>query len=136
MAFEIGLFNNIKTNFALSGYTIKFGYGVIPANTVQPYIIQYSLDTNGDRATLCEDDDFTSGEAFIQWNIYTNNPTVGFYIKRELMKYIASLSHFTFNGDEYMIQLNQHSSSPSGVDENTGLFVEVVARELTYNEGS
>lgn len=132
--FEVALFNDIKTNFSVTGYTLNFGFGKVLETTKAPYIVQYSLDTNGDREMLCEADDFTSGQAFLQWNIYTTNPQNGFKIKVELMKYIASLKYLDCIDSKYMIQLNQHSSSPSGIDENTGLFVEIVARDITYNK--
>lgn len=132
--FEVALFNEIKTNFTVAGYTLNFGFGKVLETTKVPYIVQYSLDTNGDREMLCEADDFTSGQAFLQWNIYTTNPQNGFKIKVELMKYIANLKQLTLNNDLYMVQLNKHSSSPSGLDENTGLFVEIVARDITYNK--
>lgn len=132
--FEQFLFNTIKNNFTVSGYTLAFGFGRVPSTTKQPYIIQYSLDTDGDAQFLCNEDDFTDGQAFIQWNIYTDNPEKGFYLKTELMKYVASLDKVTLGGATYIINQNTHSSSPSGVDENTGLFVEIVARDITYNK--
>lgn len=132
--FEQAIFEYMRDNFTVSGFTLHFGFGKIADKTVSPYIIQYNLDTNGDRDVLCNNDDFTDGEAFIQWNIYCTSPTNAFYIKTELMKFIANLEVLTLNTDTYLVEINEHSNSPSGIDENTGLFVEVVARDITYNK--
>lgn len=132
--FEQALFSDISTNFKVTGFTLGFGFGKVPETTKAPYIIQYSLDTDGDAQFLCNEDDFTDGQSFIQWNIYTTNPSNGFYLKTELMKYIASLDKLTLGTNTYIINQNTHSSSPSGIDENTGLFVEIVARDITYNK--
>jgi len=132
--FEEALFTDIKTNFKVTGFTLSFGFGKVSETTKAPYIIQYSLDTDGDAQFLCNKDDFTDGQSFIQWNIYTTNPSNGFYLKTELMKYVASLDKLTLGTNTYIINQNTHSSSPSGIDENTGLFVEIVARDITYNK--
>ena len=132
--FEQAIFENIKTNFKVTGFTLSFGFCTVPETTKAPYIIQYSLDTDGDAQFLCNKDDFTDGQSFIQWNIYTTNPSNGFYLKTELMKYVASLDKLTLGTNTYIINQNTHSSSPSGIDENTGLFVEIVARDITYNK--
>lgn len=133
--FEELLFNYIAENFRLTGFACEFGFGTIPDQTQAPYIIQYSLDTNGDRKFLCNADDFTDGEAFIQWNIYCSEPSNAYFIKQKLMAFIAGLKHLTSNNNEYMIQLNTGETSPSGTDPNTGLFVEIVSRSFTYNKG-
>lgn len=126
--FEEELFKDIAANFKLADTY----FGEAPSKAKAPYIIQYSLDSNGTRGVLCNTDDFTDGEAFIQWNIYATNASNAFYLKQELMKYIASLDVLT----NYRILLNNHSSSPSGTDINTGLFLEVVSREMTYTKRS
>lgn len=132
--FEEVLFNHIVDNFEVSGFDITIGFGEVPEETLAPYIVQYNLDTDGDRRTLNNSDNFTDGEAFIQWNIYCTDPSNAFYLKQRLMSFIAELKYISLNGLNYMIELNQHSSSPSGSDQNTGLFVEVVAREITYSK--
>lgn len=131
--FEQIIFEYIRDNFTVSGFDLAFGFGEVPENTLAPYIIQYSLDINGDKRFLCNDNDFTDGEAFIQWNIYHPNSSNAFYIKNQLMTFIAGLQQIPFVSNRYMLQLNQHESSPSGADTNTGLFAEIVARSFTYN---
>lgn len=132
--FEQALFEYIENNFKIEGFTLNFGFGSVPDETQAPYIIQYDLDMNGDRRTLNNPDDFTDGEAFEQWNVYCDNASNALYIKKELMAFIASLKVLTLNSDKYLIELNDHSSSPSGKDANIGLFVEIVAREFTYHK--
>lgn len=131
--FEQALFEHIKNNFTVSGFDLSFGFGEVAEGTQAPYIVQYNLDTNGDRRFLNNPDDFTDGEAFTQWTIYCENSTNAFYIKTELMTFIADLKVITLDTDTYLIEINEHSSSPNGTDANTGLFTEIVARDITYN---
>ncbi len=124
--FEEELFNYIKTNFTLA----PCYFGEADSKQKSPYIVQYSLDTDNTRQVLCHDDDFTDGEAFIQWNIFCDSAEYAFYLKHQLMNFIASLKTLT----NYRILLNNHENSPSGTDLNTGLFVEIVARDFTYTK--
>ncbi len=125
--FEQEIFEYLQDNFTLVNSVY---FGEANSNAKAPYIVQYSLDTDGTRKVLCHSDDFTDGEAFIQWNIYDPDPTHAFYLKTELMKALSQIDVL----DNYRILLNNHSSSPSGTDLNTGLFVEVVSREITYTK--
>lgn len=130
--FEQAIFEYIKGNFTVTGFDFNFGFGEVPENNQAPYIAQFSLNTSGDAVMLCNENDFTDGVAFIQWNVYHPNASNAFYIKRELMKFIGQLKVVSLNSVEYMIQLNESESSPSG-GYNNGLFAEVVARSFTYN---
>lgn len=132
--FEQALYEYIANNFTVEGFTLNFGFGSISDGTSAPYIIQHNLDTNGDRRTLNNPDDFTDGESFMQWNIYCDNASNAFYLKTELMTFIAGLKVLTLDPDKYSIELNEHSSSPDGKDATTGLFIEVVARDITYHK--
>lgn len=131
--FEQCIFEYIRDNFTVSSYDFTFGLGEVPATTETPYIIQYSLDMNGDKQVLCNDNDFTDGEAFIQWNIYHPNFSNALYIKKKLMEFIGSITTMTSNGSTYVVLLNEGESSPSGIDLTNGLATEVVARSFTYN---
>lgn len=130
--FEQAIYNEIENNFTLTGFDLNFGFGEVPENDQAPYIAQFSLNTSGDSQVLCNENDFSDGTAFIQWNVYHPNASNAFYIKRELMKFIGQIKVLSFDSVEYMIQLNESESSPSG-GYNNGLFAEVVARSFTYN---
>ena len=132
--FEQALFEYIKANFAITGHTCSFGFGEIDDNTEAPYILQYSLNASGDARFLCEENDFTSGEAFIQWNIYHPNFSNAFYLKHELMKFIGQLRKITLNYTTYVVEFNKSENSPSGVSLENGLAVETVVRSFTYNK--
>jgi hypothetical protein len=132
--FEQAIFEHIRDNFTVSGYDFTFGIGEVPAATETPYIIQYSLDMNGDSQVLCNDNDFTDGEAFIQWNIYHSSFSNALYIKKKLMEFVATITTMSFNSSTYVVLLNTSESSPSGIDLTNGLATEVVARNFTYNK--
>ena len=128
--FEEQLYKHIKNNFTVSGFSLSFGFGEIEEDTQAPYIIQYSLDADGTHQALCKKNDFTEGEAFIQWNIYSPNSSNGFYIKQQLMTFLADLRSI----DNYQIAINRHEASPSNLGQNNGLAIDVVARTFTYNK--
>lgn len=132
--FEKVLFKYIKDNFTITGLNISFGFGEVSVTTKAPYIIQYSLNANGDCQVLCNDNNFSDGEAFIQWNIYHSNFSNAFFIKHELMKFIGQLKTVECEGIKYDILYNIGESSPSGIDLTNGLAAEVVARSFTYNK--
>lgn len=125
--FEQEIFEYLQDDFK---FVNAVYFGEANSKAKAPYIVQYSLDTDGTREVLCNSDNFTDGEAFIQWNIYDTDPTHAFYLKTELMKALSNIDALT----NYRILLNNHASSPSGTDLNTGLFVEVVSREITYTK--
>lgn len=133
--FEEAQYNYIKDNFSVSGFDIEVFYGEAPESQEAPYIVQYSLDTDGTKQVLCEDNDYSYGEAFMQWNIYTIDPKDGFYIKRQLETFLSDLNSVTLNSTQYMIQLNQHEASPSNIGLTNGLNVDILARTFTYNTG-
>lgn len=124
--FEAELYEEIKTNFTLA----PCYFGEADTKQKNPYIVQYSLDTDGTRAVLCNIDDFTDGDCLIQWNIYCSDAKYAFKLKHELMKFIANIKLLT----NYRVLLNNHESSPSGTDLNTGLFTEIVSRSFTYTK--
>ena len=128
--FETALFDHIKNNFTLSGFTLVLGFKSVPETTKAPYVIQYPLDTSGDAQFLCNDNDFSDGEAFIQWNVSHPDPKKAFYIKCQLMTFIAELKDIT----GYQIMLNTAASSPGDYDETSKLYIETVTREITYSK--
>lgn len=134
MIFEDAIFNHIKNNFTYKSFPITFGLGSLPETTKTPYIKQHSLDMDGDAQMLCESNNFTSGSAFLQWNVYAMSYINAIYMKKALMEFIAELQYIDCADCTYMIQLNEHSSSPSGGSPNTGVWLEIVARDITYNK--
>ena len=64
--FEKELFEKIKKEFKLDNVELNFGYGEIDSETQLPYIIQDSLEMNGSRHVLANNDDFTDGGIFLQ----------------------------------------------------------------------
>ena len=132
--FEQAIFEYIKNNFALTGNICSFGFGEVNESVQSPYIIQYSLNASGDAQFLCEENNFESGEAFIQWTIYDNSFSNAFFLKHELMKFIGQLKTITLNSTTYLVQLNKAESSPSGVSLDNGLAAEVVTRSFTYKK--
>lgn len=132
--FEEALFKHIRDNFSDANFTnITFGFGEVPEATKAPYIVQFGLNAGGDAQFLCNDNDFTDGNAFIQWNIYHPDFTNAFYLKNKLMSFIGQLKTLDFNSSKYVIQLNEEESSPSGLALNNGLAAETVVRSFTYN---
>jgi hypothetical protein len=133
--FEQALYNYIEQNFdtSINRVELYFGFGEVDKSASNPYIAQYSLNRSGDRQFLCNENDFTDGTAFIQWNIYCDSPKLAFKLKNELMVFIGQIKKITLNGQTYLIKLNQAESSPSGQSLNNGLFSELVVRSFNYN---
>ena len=130
--FEEALFDYIENNFTVSGYTIGFGFGNVPESVKNPYIVQFSLDADPTRQTVCDEEDYQKGgEAFIQWNVYSQTPKNTFKIHRELDKFINAIRQLTFGGKTYKIFINTHGSSPTGPFTN-GLSQKILTKTLTY----
>ena len=130
--FEQALFDYIKNNFTVSGYSIGFGFGNIPEDTKNPYVVQFVLDSDGTRQTVCGDNSYTKGgESFVQWNIFSQSPTNAFKIKRELDKFIAEIRSLTFDSKTYKIFINNKGSSPVGQFSN-GLNLEILTKTFNY----
>ncbi len=89
--FEQLLFEYIKENFKVEGFNLSFGYGEIEPKTKEPYIIQYSLGMDGTRQVLCNEDNYTDGESFTQWNIYTGSQSTADYIYQQLFTFVESI---------------------------------------------
>lgn len=128
--FEQAIFEHIQNNFTVSGYSLTFGFGEVPESTKTPYIIQYSLNANGDQHFLNNNNDFTDGEASIQWTVFHQSFENCFYLKHELMKFIGQLRTVT----GYQIRENVGQSSPSGTDLNGNVAAEVITRDFTYTK--
>lgn len=130
--FEQALFDYIKNNFTVSGFSLGFGFGTIPEDTSNPYITQFVLDSDGSRQDVCGDNQFTKGGvSFIQWNIYSQDATNVFHIKRELDKFISSIKKLTFGGKDYIVYINIHEGSV-GSSFSNGLNLETLSKTLTY----
>ncbi|PNX49895.1 MAG: hypothetical protein BV457_00210 [Thermoplasmata archaeon M9B1D] len=130
--FEQAIYDYIKNNFTVSGFTLKFGFGDIGEDNQYPYIIQNSLDADGSRPDVCADNQFTKGGiASLQWTIYHKNISNAFYIKRQLDKFISAIKKLTFDGKDYIVYLTTHDNSTAGVWAN-GLNSEILSKTLTY----
>lgn len=107
---------------------MSFGYGEISPKTKEPYIIQYSLGMNGTRQVLCNEDNYTDGESFTQWNIYTSSQSSADFINQELFKFVMDLPSL----GEYKIGLVKLNSSRSFTEPSIGLYSSVIAFEINY----
>lgn len=126
--FEKELFNYIKANFRLDNFDIKFYFGEAPQSTKQPYIVMYPLDIDGTKQVLCNENNYTDGESYIQFNIYGLNASNLIYIKQKLDIFISTLQILP----SYRVLLNSHEGARGGFIENTGLKLETLTRLLTY----
>ena len=126
--FEKELFNYIKSNFSLDNFNIKFYFGEAPQSTKQPYIVMYPLDIDGTKQVLCNDNDYTDGESYIQFSIYGINASNLIYIKQKLDTFLAMLDVIP----NYRILLDNHEGARGGFIENTGLKLETLTRTFTY----
>lgn len=126
--FEQLLFEYIRDNFKVDGFDLSFGYGEISPKTKEPYIIQYSLGMNGTRQVLCNEDNYTDGESFTQWNIYTSSQSSADFINQELFKFVMDLP--SLGG--YKIGLVKLNSSRSFIEPSIGLYSSVIAFEINY----
>lgn len=126
--FEKELFNYIKANFSLNNFNIKFYFGEAPQSTKQPYIVMYPLDIDGTKQVLCNENNYTDGESYIQFNIYGLDASNLIYIKQELDKFLALLDIIP----NYRILLDNHEGARGGFTETTGLKLETLTRTFTY----
>lgn len=126
--FEQLLFEYIRDNFKVDGFNLSFGYGEIPAQIKEPYIIQYSLDMDGTRQVLCNPDDFTDGESFTQWNIYAASQSSADYIYQKLFTFIQGIKQI----GEYKIGLNLFNSNRNITNPNIGLYMSALAMQIQY----
>lgn len=126
--FEKELFNYIKNNFSLTGYNIKFHFGEAPQSAKQPYIVMYPLDIDGTKQVLCNENDYTDGESYIQFSIYGLDASNLIYIKQKLDTFLAMLDVIP----NYRILLDNHEGARGGFIENTGLKLETLTRTFTY----
>lgn len=126
--FEKELFNYIKANFSLNNFNIKFYFGEAPESTKQPYIVMYPLDTDGTKQVLCNENDYTDGESYIQFSIYGLDASNLIYIKQELDKFLALLDIIPY----YRVLLDNHEGARGGFSSNTNLKIETLTRTFTY----
>ncbi len=128
--FEQELFNYIKTNFTVSGFSLGFGFGEIKENQAAPYIVMYPLTNDGTRQVLCNDDDYTDGETSIQFSVYAKNYKNACAIRKELDAFLAEIDELT----SYVMVLNNHEVTRGFPDINTGLSTDTVTRLFTYTK--
>ena len=128
--FEKELFNYIKANFSLDNYNISFYFGEAPQNTKNPYVVLYSLDIDGTKQVLCNENNYTDGESYIQFSIYGLNASNLIYIKHKLDSFLASIDVLP----SYRVLLNSHEGARGGFTENTGLKIETLTRLFTYTK--
>ena len=126
--FEKELFNYIKTNFSIIKFDIKFYFGDAPQNTKQPYIVMFPLDIDGTKQVLCNENNYTDGESYIQFNIYGLAVSNIIFIKQQLDIFLAELNVLP----SYRVLLNQHEGARGGFIDNTGLKIETLTRNFTY----
>ena len=126
--FEKELFNYIKANFSVNKFDIKFYFGVVPQNTKQPYIVMFPLDIDGTKQVLCNENNYTDGESYIQFSIYGLDVSNLIFIKQQLDIFLAELNVLP----SYRVLLNQHEGARGGFIDNTGLKIETLTRNFTY----
>lgn len=126
--FENELFNYIKANFTVNKFDIKVYFGDAPQNTKQPYIVMFPLDIDGTKQVLCNDNNYTDGESYIQFNIYGLDVSNLIYIKQKLDIFLAELNVLP----SYRVLLNQHEGVRGGFIDDTGLKIETLTRNFTY----
>jgi hypothetical protein len=126
--FEKELFNYIKANFSINKFDIKVYFGDAPEKTKQPYIVMFPLDIDGTKQVLCNDNNYTDGESYIQFNIYGLDVSNLIYIKQQLDVFLAELNVLP----SYRVLLNQHEGSRGGFIDDTGLKIETLTRNFTY----
>ena len=126
--FEQLLFEYIKENFKVEGFDLSFGYGEIHPKTKEPYIIQYSLGMDGTRQVLCNEDNYTDGESFTQWNIYTKSQSTSDYIYQQLFTFINTIKTV---GD-YKLGLVTFDSGRSITNPDTGLYFSALTMQIQY----
>lgn len=126
--FEQELFNEIKNNFTVSGFTLTLGFGEVPEGTKTPYIVMYPLNNDGTRQVLCDDDNYTDGQTSIQFSIYDIDYSNAVYIGRQLDIFLSGVRYLT----SYNIILNNTEVIRGFPDVNTGISIETVTRLFSY----
>ena len=132
------LFQHLQANFTSFGSkSIQWGFGEVPENTQQPYIVFNELDDNQDPETLCETIG-DSGDYFLQCNIFTDSFILNNSIKKLVSTYLYSLlgTELTDGTNSYTIDVVNHSSSPSAETLNNGLAVDVLAKTINYTKNN
>lgn len=130
--FEKALYEELQT-FQFNGDIIPVFFGVADSTVSQPYITMFSIDGNGDKYVLC-DDQFDSGDMLMQFNVYTNSTKTSLGIHRELDKLLTSKRMLTDGSVSYIINRTIHSSSPSAQTLTNGLAVDVLAKTFIYEK--
>ena len=126
--FEQELFNYIKANFTVDKFNIKLYYGEASENTKQPYIVMFALDIDGTKQVLCNENNYTDGESYIQFNLYGLDASNLIFIKQKLDIFLAGINVLT----NYRVLLNTHEGARGGFLDNTGLKMETLTRNFTY----
>ncbi len=128
--FEKELFEKIKNEFKLDNVELNFGYGEIDSETQLPYIIQYSLEMDGSRHVLANDDDFTDGKSLIQWNVCSADMLNSDLIVQELFKFILMTNQV--NG--YRLGLKLLEESEDKKDLNNDLSLSKLVMRINYTK--
>ena len=128
--FEKELFEKIKKEFKLDNVELNFGYGGIDSETQLPYIIQDSLEMNGSRHVLANNDDFTDGKSLIQWNVCSADMLNSDLIVQELFKFILMTNQV--NG--YRLGLKLLEENEDKKDLNNDLSLSKLVMRINYTK--
>ena len=126
--FEKELFNYIKSNFSVNNFNIKFYFGEAPQSAKNTYIVMYPLDIDGTKQVLCNENNYTDGESYLQFSIYGIDTTNILFIKKQLDIFLAEIKLLP----SYRVLLNTHDGARGGFSDNTGLKIETLTRTMTY----
>ena len=88
----------------------------------------FPLDIDGTKQVLCNDNNYTDGESYIQFNIYGPAVSNIIFIKQQLDIFLAELNVLP----SYRVLLNQHEGARGGFIDDTGLKIETLTRNFTY----
>ena len=128
--FEKELFEKIKKEFKLDNVELNFGYGGIDSETQLPYIIQDSLEMNGSRHVLANNDDFTDGKSLIQWKVCSADMLNSDLIVQELFKFILMTNQV--NG--YRLGLKLLEENEDKKDLNNDLSLSKLVMRINYTK--
>lgn len=128
--FEKELFEKIKKEFKLDNVELNFGYGGIDSETQLPYIIQDSLEMNGSRHVLANNDDFTDGKSLIQWKVCSSDMLNSDLIVQELFKFILMTNQV--NG--YRLGLKLLEENEDKKDLNNDLSLSKLVMRINYTK--
>lgn len=128
--FEKELFEKIKKEFKLDNVELSFGYGGIDSETQLPYIIQDSLEMNGSRHVLANNDDFTDGKSLIQWKVCSADMLNSDLIVQELFKFILITNQV--NG--YRLGLKLLEENEDKKDLNNDLSLSKLVMRINYTK--